>query len=103
MPRYDYKCPDHGVFEIVQKMSDVAAETPCPDCGRPAPRKYHVVPDNWTEIEGSHRHTYGQGNVTGDKATRLNRNWSKAWGEAPPPPATDYTDKVETTLKRQAA
>jgi putative FmdB family regulatory protein len=102
MARYDYICPTHGVFEVVQKMSDVAPNAPCPACGRASRRKFHPVPDNWTEIEGSHRHTYGRGNVTGDKATRLNQNWSRAWGEAPPPPATDYTDKVDVTIKRQA-
>lgn len=32
MPRYDYKCPDHGYFEQVNSMKDHAKGV-CPTCG----------------------------------------------------------------------
>lgn len=32
MPTYNYRCPTHEVFEIVQKIKD-HAEANCPHCG----------------------------------------------------------------------
>ena len=32
MPRYDYRCDDHGIFELQQRMKDHAKGV-CPTCG----------------------------------------------------------------------
>ena len=32
MPLYEYQCPTHGTFEVIQKFSD-APLTTCPNCG----------------------------------------------------------------------
>lgn len=37
MPTYDYECPECGVFEKFQKMTDEVMET-CPVCGSPVKR-----------------------------------------------------------------
>src|SRR5262245_31826391 len=34
LPLYEYECPEHGRFEVMQKCSD-APLTQCPRCGRP--------------------------------------------------------------------
>lgn len=41
MPRYDYRCPSHGVFEAIHRMSD-AALTHCPACKAEVTRVFHV-------------------------------------------------------------
>jgi putative FmdB family regulatory protein len=39
MPTYDYRCPDGHEFEkFYRKISDAAAELPCPECGKLATR-----------------------------------------------------------------
>lgn len=88
MPRYDYECPSHGRFEVIRKMMEVQSDEPCLICGRRSNRVFTPIPDVW-HTEGSHRGDYGTGNTVGTKADALNKNWSKAWGEAPPPPAAD--------------
>jgi putative FmdB family regulatory protein len=40
MPTYDYRCPDgHDFSRFFRKISDAAAELPCPECGRTAERR----------------------------------------------------------------
>src|SRR5262245_66021114 len=34
LPLYEYECPEHGRFELVQKFSDPPL-TKCPQCGKP--------------------------------------------------------------------
>lgn len=89
MPRYGYKCPSHGEFDRIAKRDDSSQPQPCPDCGVPSPRKYHAVTDIW-KTGGAHKTDYPKRNIgTGTKADILNKKWSKATGEAPPPPAKD--------------
>lgn len=38
--KYDFKCEDHGVFEIDQKMSETTKTHPCPDCGKESPKYF---------------------------------------------------------------
>lgn len=39
MPLYEYYCQDcHGVFEEIRQMRDASDPSPCPECGREAPR-----------------------------------------------------------------
>lgn len=42
MPKYDVVCPNCGVQEIVARMSEAAAQMPCPVCQRPRPQIFHV-------------------------------------------------------------
>ena len=39
MPTYEYRCPDGHRFERLAKMSEAAAELPCPECGKLAVRQ----------------------------------------------------------------
>jgi putative FmdB family regulatory protein len=39
MPTYEYRCPDGHRFERFAKMSEAAAELPCPECGQLAARQ----------------------------------------------------------------
>jgi putative FmdB family regulatory protein len=39
MPTYEYRCPDGHMFERRAKMSEAAAELPCPQCGKIATRQ----------------------------------------------------------------
>jgi putative FmdB family regulatory protein len=39
MPTYEYRCPEGHHFERLAKMSEAAAELPCPQCGKPATRQ----------------------------------------------------------------
>ena len=39
MPLYEYYCKNcHGVFEEIRQMRDASDPSPCPECGREAPR-----------------------------------------------------------------
>ena len=42
MPIYEYKCTNGHVFDVIQKMADVAL-TECQECGAPAERVLHPV------------------------------------------------------------
>lgn len=40
MPTYEYRCPEGHEFErFYRKMSDAAADLPCPECGKTAVRQ----------------------------------------------------------------
>ena len=39
MPTYEYRCPDGHRFDRFAKMSEAAAELPCPECGKLAARQ----------------------------------------------------------------
>jgi len=30
--KYDFRCDEHGVFEVVQSMKDTTKTYPCPEC-----------------------------------------------------------------------
>lgn len=32
MAVYEYKCPEHGVFELTRKMTEVKSIESCPEC-----------------------------------------------------------------------
>ena len=88
MARYDFQCPKCGLIEIAAKMTEVKETMDCPKCGNPIRRIYQPVPDVW-HTDGAHKTDYGSGNTVGTKRDALNKAWSKAWGEEPPPPAAD--------------
>ena len=39
MPTYEYRCPEGHRFDRFAKMSEAAAELPCPECGQLAARQ----------------------------------------------------------------
>lgn len=39
MPTYEYRCPEGHTFDRFAKMSEAAAELPCPTCGKIAVRQ----------------------------------------------------------------
>lgn len=39
MPTYEYRCPERHRFDRFAKMSEAAAELPCPECGKMATRQ----------------------------------------------------------------
>jgi len=43
MALYEFQCPLHGIFDVRQPM-DVEHEATCPECGKPAQRKFNSVP-----------------------------------------------------------
>ena len=38
MPYYDYRCPDCGPFDCRRPLSESSLPSPCPKCGKEAPR-----------------------------------------------------------------
>ena len=38
MSRYDYKCPDHGIFEAIHPMNEARWKFPCLICGKVSDR-----------------------------------------------------------------
>ncbi len=38
MANYDYRCETDGVFEVTLPLGTAPSETPCPECGKDAPR-----------------------------------------------------------------
>lgn len=44
MPCYDYRCGEHGVFEVLATVAERAAARPCPQCGAPAARLIAAAP-----------------------------------------------------------
>lgn len=90
MALYEYTCPIDGVMEVRKPMSEADQEERCPLCHSVMKRVYTVPPIHY-RADGFHDTDYGKGrlNHVGDKNDNLNRNWSKATGEKPPPPAPD--------------
>lgn len=55
MPCYDYKCPEHGEFDIFFKSlpsEKKQKEAPCPDCDAPSPRMLSRFYTNGTQHGG---------------------------------------------------
>ena len=42
--KYDFECPEHGVFEINQSMKETTPTHPCPECGQECKKVIMVVP-----------------------------------------------------------
>lgn len=93
--RYTYTCPKDGAFVVDRSMQNVIAYEFCPQCGLPSPRNFHAdlaaVPIHY-HSQGFHKTDYDK---RGDKLERLNREWSKATGESPPP--------ADSTVKRNSS
>jgi putative FmdB family regulatory protein len=49
MPTYQYRCGACGRFDLVRPMAQVAAFSPCPDCGAPARRVFGLPGVNFVD------------------------------------------------------
>ena len=58
MPNYEFKCPEHGIFEVRQPMM-AKHEAVCPTCKRPAQRVFSGLQWVWANTayrpDGSRR------------------------------------------------
>lgn len=98
MARYDYRCDEHGSFEVNKPMSDAGRVETCPVCGVTAARVFAVPPVHY-HTDGFHATDYFKGNGrAGTKADLLRKDYEKQYGEPAPPPAPDVprnsSDKV---------
>lgn len=90
--RYAYRCYTHGEFEIEAPIKEgPPAIVYCPSCHEESLRVFGDVPTYWHTSgahgrEGEYAGDYGK---RGDKLEQFNNNWSKHYGEKPPPPAKD--------------
>lgn len=41
--KYDFRCEEHGVFEINQRITETTKTTACPTCGAECPKHIGVV------------------------------------------------------------
>jgi hypothetical protein len=83
--RYEFRCHEHGSYIITAPIQTGPQQSQCPTCGDEGVRVYEPVVDVW-HTDGAHKTDY---NKHGDKLEKLNRDWSRATGEKPPPPAPD--------------
>ncbi len=89
MVRYDFECYTHGVFEREFPIRDgPPAIVRCGTCEEESMRLYKMPPVRY-DSQGYFSTDYSSDTSTGDKLEQLNRNWSKKWGESPPPFAKD--------------
>lgn len=89
MPTYEFECDQCDVrHSTTRRMSEAGEPFQCPKCGGPTRRIFFAAPVTW-HTDGAHVTDYGRGNHIGTKNDELNRIWSKQFGEAPPPPASD--------------
>lgn len=38
--RYDFKCAEHGIFEVEQRITETTKTHPCPECGAECPKHF---------------------------------------------------------------
>lgn len=50
--KYDFNCPEHGLFEVDQKMSETTKTHECPECGAESPKHIGVVMFNAPKAAG---------------------------------------------------
>ena len=54
MPTYDYKCKEHGYFELQQRMAD-DAEGACPTCNEICPQVVKQLAKHGLDLEAMSR------------------------------------------------
>jgi len=79
MPTYDYKCKEHGVFELKQRMKDHAKGN-CPTCGSECNQVLTAAPT--LDIEGmADSGCPGAFITSGDRMTRRHRSAGQDWSK----------------------
>ena len=88
MPEYVYECSSHGAFTLMQRMDEQHTRAPCPECLELSPRVFTTNPTHFhaSGFHGRSGHYMGDYDKHGDKLEQLNKGWSEAWNEPPPPP-----------------
>lgn len=83
---YIYKCDEHGTFEANAPIEKGPGKIrQCPLCSQDSFRVYSSPPVHY-HAQGFHKTDYDK---DGDKLEKLNKTWSRQFGEKPPPPAKD--------------
>lgn len=52
MPLYEYKCPEHGVFDTYGMMATSGDPAPCPGCGQLSPKHFSSAPRVFGDYPG---------------------------------------------------
>jgi putative FmdB family regulatory protein len=77
MPRYDYKCEEHGYFELKQSMKD-HARGDCPTCGSECKQVVRTAPT--LDIEAMARIGMpGAFEAVGDRITKRHLNAGQSY------------------------
>lgn len=56
MPVYTYRCPMYHLTEIVAPISNIPADVPCKECGRPTKRLWIMPGVNWGGVKPHQEH-----------------------------------------------
>jgi len=73
MPTYDYRCEEHGYFELQQRMAD-HAEGECPTCGTVCKQVVKSVAKHGLDLEAMSRVGMpGAYETVGDRITKRHR------------------------------
>lgn len=90
--KYPHDCYTHGRFDVEAPITEGPPDVVyCPECHEESMRVYSIPPVRW-DTDGAHGragHWAGNYDATGDKLEKLNKNWSKKYGEKPPAAAKD--------------
>jgi putative FmdB family regulatory protein len=88
VPIYEYRCPDGHVFELFQRMDDLAPET-CPNCGKgPVERVLYPVAVHF-KGSGFYSTDYGRSRKSGAK----DGGADSGGGDSKPEPKQTETSK----------
>jgi len=77
MPTYDYRCQEHGVFELKQRMKD-HAEGVCPTCGSVCKQAITTAPRPLIEAMAD-AGCPGAFLTSGDRMTKRHRQADQDW------------------------
>lgn len=53
--RYDFNCPEHGLFEVEQRMSETTRTHACPQCGAESPKHITIAMFNCPRADGDYK------------------------------------------------
>lgn len=53
--RYDFNCPEHGIFEVEQRMSETTRTHACPHCGAESPKHISIAMFNCPRADGDYK------------------------------------------------
>lgn len=83
--KYLYRCENGEEFDVQSPIHvGPPKDVTCPVCGKAARHVFLSSPIHYN-AQGFHTTDYDK---NGDKLEWLNKNWSKFYGEDPPPPGT---------------
>jgi len=69
LPKYDFLCPTHGVFEISCRLAEWSLEKPCPKCKKPSEQVHLPCESRNCEVPAIVVHVAADGSVRFPAAT----------------------------------